>query len=86
MSVLNENYDDLDFVLLLMLFWSMPCLIRTFVIIYDNEWAYSYENSCDTSSKPVVNVLIGSAPDVKPVQPELVKELSEPGRKLSKHI
>ena len=41
---------------------------------------------CDTSSKPAVNVLIGSAPDVKPVQPELVKELSKPGSMCIYHV
>jgi hypothetical protein len=41
---------------------------------------------CDTSSKPIVNVLIGSAPDVKPVEPELVKELSQPGNMCIYHV
>ena len=41
---------------------------------------------CDTSSKPIVNVLIGSAPDVKPVEPELVKELSKPGNMCIYHV
>jgi len=41
---------------------------------------------CDTNSKPVVNVLIGSAPDVKPVEPEVVKELSQPGQMCIYHV
>jgi hypothetical protein len=41
---------------------------------------------CDSSSKPIVNVLIGSAPDVKPVEPELVKELSQPGVMCIYHV
>ncbi len=38
------------------------------------------------SSKPVVDVLIGSAPDVKPIEPEVVKELSQPGNMCIYHI
>jgi hypothetical protein len=41
---------------------------------------------CDSSSKPIVNVLIGSAPDVKPVEPELVKELSQPENMCIYHV
>jgi hypothetical protein len=41
---------------------------------------------CDSSSKPIVNVLIGSAPDVKPIEPELVKELSQPGNMCIYHV
>jgi hypothetical protein len=41
---------------------------------------------CDTNSKPIVNVLVGSAPDVKPVEPELVKELSQPGNMCIFHV
>jgi hypothetical protein len=41
---------------------------------------------CDSSSKPIVNVLIGSAPDVKPVEPEFVKELSQPGVMCIYHV
>jgi hypothetical protein len=41
---------------------------------------------CDTNSKPVVNVLIGSAPDVKPVEPEVIKELSQPGQMCIYHV
>ena len=41
---------------------------------------------CDSSSKPIVNVLIGSAPDVKPIEPEVVKELSQPGAMCIYHV
>jgi hypothetical protein len=41
---------------------------------------------CDSSSKPIVNVLIGSAPDVKPIEPEVVKELSQPGKMCIYHV
>ena len=35
---------------------------------------------------PAVNVLIGSAPNVKPVQPDLIKELSKPGSMCLYHV
>jgi hypothetical protein len=41
---------------------------------------------CDLSSKPRVNVLVGQAPDVKPVEPEVVKELSQPGNMCTFHV
>ncbi|MGB0027965.1 MAG: hypothetical protein WBP64_14105 [Nitrososphaeraceae archaeon] len=41
---------------------------------------------CDSNSKPVVNTLIGSAPDVKPVEQELIKELSQPGNMCLYHV
>jgi hypothetical protein len=41
---------------------------------------------CDTSSKPAVNVLIGQAPNLKPVEPELIKELSQPGKLCIYHV
>jgi hypothetical protein len=41
---------------------------------------------CDTNSKPLVNVLIGSAPDVKPAKPEVLKELSRPGQMCIYHV
>jgi hypothetical protein len=41
---------------------------------------------CDSSSRPIVNVLVGQAPDVKPVEPELVKELSQPGNMCIYHV
>lgn len=41
---------------------------------------------CDSSSKPSVNVLIGQAPNLKPVEPELLKELSQPGKMCIYHV
>ncbi|MGA9844678.1 MAG: hypothetical protein WBQ25_20445 [Nitrososphaeraceae archaeon] len=41
---------------------------------------------CDSDSKPIVNTLIGSAPDVKPVEQELIKELSQPGNMCLYHV
>jgi hypothetical protein len=41
---------------------------------------------CDSSSKPIVNVLVGQAPNVKPMEPELVKELSMPGTMCIFHV
>ena len=41
---------------------------------------------CDSNSKPIVNTLIGSAPDVKPVEQELIKELSQPGNMCLYHV
>ncbi len=41
---------------------------------------------CDSNSKPIVNTVIGSAPDVKPVEQELIKELSQPGNMCLYHV
>jgi hypothetical protein len=41
---------------------------------------------CDTTSKPIVNTIIGQAPDLKPVEPELIKELSQPGNLCVFHV
>lgn len=65
---------------------------KDFIHLYDST-PYMIMNGhiamkvpCDTSSKPAVNVLIGSAPDVKPVQPDLIKELSKPGSMCLYHV
>jgi hypothetical protein len=65
---------------------------KDFIHLYDST-PYMIMNGhiamkipCDTSSKPAVNVLIGSAPDVKPVEPELIKELSKPGSMCLYHV
>jgi hypothetical protein len=34
---------------------------------------------CDANSVSPLKILVGQAPNVKPAQPELVKELSKPG-------
>ena len=41
---------------------------------------------CDSNSKPAVDVLMGQAPNVKPIEPELVKELSQPGNMCIYHV
>jgi hypothetical protein len=41
---------------------------------------------CDANSKPVVDVLIGSAPAFKVVQPDIIKELSQPGKMCLYHV
>ena len=41
---------------------------------------------CDATSKPGVNVLIGQAPNLKPVEPEVIKELSQPGKLCIYHV
>jgi hypothetical protein len=65
---------------------------KDFIHLYDST-PYMIMNGhiamkvpCDTSSKPAVNVLIGSAPNVKPVQPDLIKELSKPGSMCLYHV
>lgn len=65
---------------------------KDFIHLYDST-PYMIMNGhiamkvpCDASSKPAVNVLIGSAPDVKPVQPDLIKELSKPGSMCLYHV
>jgi hypothetical protein len=65
---------------------------KDFIHLYDST-PYMIMNGhiamkvpCDTSSKPAVNVLIGSAPDVKPVEPEVIKELSKPGSMCLYHV
>lgn len=41
---------------------------------------------CDSSSKPIVNILVGQAPDLKPMEPEFMKELSQPGNMCIFHV
>ena len=41
---------------------------------------------CDASSKPIVNTLIGQAPNFKIVGPDLIKELSQPGNMCLYHV
>jgi len=41
---------------------------------------------CDASSKPIVNTLIGQAPNFKVVGPDLIKELSQPANMCLYHI
>lgn len=42
---------------------------------------------CDSNSKPIVDTLIGSAPDIKPIEPELIQGgLSQPGIMCLYHV
>jgi len=41
---------------------------------------------CNASSKPIVDVLVGQAPNLKPVEPEVIKELSQPGKLCIYHV
>jgi len=58
---------------------------KGFIHLYDstpymmNAGHVALHISCDASSKPVVNTLIGQAPNFKIVRPDLIKELSQPG-------
>jgi hypothetical protein len=86
----NKTTVTRDTVTLLLEGKSIPG--KGFLHLYDST-PYKIGNGhialhvpCDSSSKPIVNVLIGSAPDVKPVEPELVKELSQPGNMCIYHI
>ena len=65
---------------------------KDFIHLYDStpymimSGSIAMKVPCDASSKPAVNVLIGSAPNVKPVQPEVIKELSKPGSMCIYHV
>jgi hypothetical protein len=89
-STANKTTVTRDSVVVLLEGKSIPG--KGFLHLYDST-PYKIGNGhialhvpCDSSSKPIVNVLIGSAPDVKPVEPELVKELSQPGNMCIYHI
>ena len=65
---------------------------KGFLHLYDST-PYMIKNGhialhvpCDPSSKPVVNVLIGQAPNLKTVEPEVIKELSQPGKLCIYHV
>src|ERR687888_2370753 len=86
----NQTTVTRDTVTLLLEGKSIPGM--GFLHLYDST-PYMIRNGhialhvpCDTSSKPIVNVLIGSAPDVKPIEPEVVKELSQPGNMCIYHV
>jgi hypothetical protein len=62
---------------------SIPA--KDFIHLYDST-PYQIMNGhvaaklpCDASSVSPLKILVGQAPNVKPAQPELVKELSKPG-------
>jgi hypothetical protein len=64
---------------------------KGFIHLYDstpymmNAGHVALHIPCDASSKPVVNTLIGQAPNFKVVGPDL-KELSQPGNMCLYHI
>ena len=57
---------------------------KGFIHLYDstpymmNAGHVALHIPCDASSKPIVNTLIGQAPNFKIVGPDLIKELSQP--------
>jgi hypothetical protein len=65
---------------------------KGFIHLYDstpymiNAGHIALHVPCDANSKPAVNVLIGSAPNVKPVEPDLIKELSQAGQMCIYHV
>jgi hypothetical protein len=86
----NQTTVTRDTVTLLLEGKSIPS--KGFLHLYDST-PYMIKNGhialhvpCDSNSKPVVDVLIGSAPDVKPIEPEVVKELSQPGNMCIYHV
>jgi hypothetical protein len=86
----NKTTVTRDTVTLLLEGKSIPAM--GFLHLYDST-PYMIMNGhialhvpCDSNSKPIVNTLIGSAPDVKPIEQELVKELSQPGNMCIYHI
>ena len=86
----NKTTVTRDTVTLLLEGKSIPG--KGFIHLYDST-PYIIQNGhialhvpCDKNSKPIVNVLIGSAPNVKPIEPEVVKELSQPGKMCIYHV
>ncbi|HET7283751.1 MAG TPA: hypothetical protein VFI70_03630, partial [Nitrososphaeraceae archaeon] len=65
---------------------------KGFVHLYDstsymmNAGHVALHIPCDASSKPVVNTLIGQAPNFEIVRPDLIKELSQPGNICLYHV
>jgi hypothetical protein len=86
----NKTTVTRDTVTLLLEGKSIPS--KGFLHLYDST-PYMIMNGhialhvpCDSNSKPAVDVLIGQAPNVKPIEPELVKELSQPGNMCIYHV
>jgi hypothetical protein len=65
---------------------------KGFIHLYDstpymmNAGHIALHIPCDANSKPVVDILIGSAPAFKVVQPDIIKELSQPGKMCLYHV
>jgi hypothetical protein len=79
----NESKVSRDSITLLLQGQTIPA--KGFLHIYDstpymiNAGHVAIHVPCDINAKADVNVLIGPAPDFKVVEPELIKELSQPG-------
>jgi hypothetical protein len=80
----NQSTVSRDSIALLLQGQTVPA--KGFLHVYDstpymiNAGHVALHIPCDANSKPVVNVLIGPAPDFKVVEPEIIKELSQPGQ------
>jgi hypothetical protein len=65
---------------------------KGFVHLYDstlymmNAGHVALHIPCDASSKPVMNTLIGQAPNFEIVRPDLIKELSQSGNMCLYHL
>ena len=86
----NKTTVTRDTVTLLLEGKSIPS--KGFLHLYDST-PYMIMNGhialhipCEANSKPTVDILIGSAPDLKPMEPELIKELSQPGNLCVYHV
>ena len=86
----NKTTVTRDTVTLLLEGKSIPS--KGFLHLYDST-PYMIMNGhialhipCDANLKPTVDILIGSAPNLKPMEPELIKELSQPGSLCVYHV
>jgi hypothetical protein len=65
---------------------------KGFIHLYDstpymiNAGHIALHVPCDASSKPVVDVLIGPAPNFTKVQPDIIQVLSQPGKMCLYHV
>ena len=65
---------------------------KGFIHLYDstpymiNAGHIALHIPCDANSKPVVDILIGPAPNFTKVQPDIIKELSQPGNMCLYHV
>ena len=65
---------------------------KGFIHLYDstpymiNAGHIALHVPCDTSSTPIVDVLVGPAPNLTKTQPEIIKELSKPGTMCVYHV
>jgi hypothetical protein len=88
----SDNATDVvrDSQLVLLEGKSIPA--KGFIHLYDTT-PYMIMNGhvaavipCDANSKPVANILIGQAPNLKPAELENIKELSTPGKSCLYHV